>query len=41
MGAHYKENPHQDDFLNECLDLLKDKKGYDGKQEPAAGDDLE
>ena len=28
MGAHYKENPHQDDFLNECLDLLKDKKKY-------------
>ena len=25
MGAQYKANPHQDDFLHECLDLLKDK----------------
>ncbi len=27
MGAHYKANPHQDDFMNECLDLLKDRPG--------------
>ena len=24
MGLHYKQNPHQDDFMNEVLDLLKD-----------------
>ena len=24
MGAEYKANPHEDDFMNECLDLLKD-----------------
>ena len=36
MGAHYKENPHQDDFLNECLDLLKDKPG-----QKTAEDDLD
>ena len=24
MGIKYKENPHQDDFMNEVMDLLKD-----------------
>lgn len=32
MGAHYKANPHQDDFLNECLDLLKDRPGEEKAQ---------
>ena len=27
MGANYKANPHEDDFLNEALDLLKDRPG--------------
>jgi hypothetical protein len=25
MGADYKANPHEDDFLADALDLLKDK----------------
>ena len=23
-GLHYKQNPHEDDFMNDVLDLLKD-----------------
>ena len=26
MGLHYKDNPHEDDFMNDVLDLLDDTK---------------
>jgi hypothetical protein len=26
MAIKYKENPHEDDFMNEVMDLLKDTK---------------
>jgi len=25
-GLHYKKNPHEDDFMNDILDLLDDTK---------------
>ena len=25
-GLHYKKNPHEDDFMNDILDLLDDSK---------------
>ena len=27
-GLHYKQNPHEDDFMNDVLDLLKDDKKF-------------
>ena len=32
MGAEYKANPHEDDFMNECLDLLKDSPGQQAQE---------
>lgn len=34
MGLHYKKNPHEDDFMNDVLDLLDDTKpkGVFGKK---------
>lgn len=26
QGLHYKKNPHEDDFMNDILDLLDDTK---------------
>ena len=45
MGLHYKENPHEDDFMNDVLDLLDDTKpkkrigGGGGASAAAANDD--
>lgn len=27
LAIHYKANPHQDDFMNEVMDLIKDSPG--------------
>ena len=27
MGANYKANPHEDDFMSEALELMKDRPG--------------
>ena len=46
MGLHYKQNPHEDDFMNDVLDLLDDTKpkkriggAAAGSSAAAAGDD--
>ena len=40
-GLHYKKNPHEDDFMNDILDLLDDTKPPRRIGAAAAGNDEE